>query len=133
MLRTLLIVPHVLIGPAAVGSGQELVGHPRENALALDPASLKGSPFPDFLVPGLFLGVAIAGTNLVSAAALLLGRPWVSLASLGAGLLLVAWVVIQAAIIGWTHWSQAIWLVLFPTVAALAGRLVARERSWRTN
>ncbi len=128
-MRGLLIALHVLIGLMAVASGQELARHPLENGLALDPALLEGSPFPDFFIPGLFLGIVIAGSNLASAAALALRRQWAPLASAGTGGLLVAWVLIQTTIIGWAHWSQAIWFVLFPTVAVLALRLVATQRA----
>ena len=47
---------------------------------------------------------------------------------LAAGLLLVAWVAIQTAIIGFRHWSQSIWWVTFVLITVLATRLV-RQRT----
>jgi len=88
---------------------------------------LQGSPFPDFRVPGLFLGVVISGWNLASAAALArrsaLGPP----ISLGTGVLLLVWMAIQTAILGPRHWTQLLWWGVFGLVTALAARLAWRE------
>jgi hypothetical protein len=45
--------------------------------------------------------------------------------------LLVAWVAIQTAIIGFRHWSQSIWWVTFVLITVLAARLV-RTRARRS-
>ncbi len=50
------------------------------------------------------------------------------LVSLATGLLLVVWVAIQTAVIGFRHWSQGIWWVTFSALTILAARLVRRRR-----
>jgi hypothetical protein len=55
-------------------------------------------------------------------------HPRSPLASLATGLLLVTWVAIQTAIIGFRHWSQSIWWVTFVLITLLATRLV-RQRT----
>jgi hypothetical protein len=79
---------------------------------------------PDFRVPGLFLTLVIGGANLLSVVLLWRRHRASPLASLGTGLLLVAWVAIQSAVIGFRHWSQSIWWVTFVLVTVLATRLV---------
>ena len=127
MTRWLLIVLHAVLGVAAVGAGQGFVRDPSGTALGMTAEWLAGSPFPDFRVPGLFLTFVIGGANLLAAVLLWrrhLGSP---LASLATGLLLVAWVATQTAIIGFRHWSQSIWWLTFVLITLLATRLV-RQR-----
>jgi hypothetical protein len=91
----LLIVLHAVLG-----------GQPLARArLSCDArgAALAGSPFPDFRVPGLFLTFVIGGTNLMAAVLVWRQHPGSPLASVATGLLLVAWVAIQAEIIGFRH------------------------------
>ena len=128
MIRWLLIILHALLGVAAVGAGQAFVRDPSGGALGMTKEWLDGSPFPDFRIPGLFLAIVIGGANLASAAALLKRHRLASWLSLATGVLLVAWVAIQTAIIGFRHWSQAIWWVTFSLVTVLAGLLFRGER-----
>lgn len=123
MIRGLLVRLHAFLAAGAVGAGYGFVGDPSGGALGMDVAWLDGSPFEDYRVPGLFLGIVIGGANLASAVLLALRHPLGARVSLATGLLLVAWLAIQTAILGVRHWSQAIWWVLFPAVTLLALRL----------
>jgi hypothetical protein len=130
-MRWILIVLHLVLGVAAVGAGQAFVRDPSGSDLGMTVESLERSPFPDFRIPGLFLAIVIGGANLLSAVALLRRHPLAPFVSLATGLLLVVWVTIQTAIIGFLHWSQAIWWVIFPAVALLAGLLVRKREDGR--
>ena len=120
--RWLLIALHAVIGVAAIGAGQAFVRDPSGEALGMTTDWLERSPFPDFRIPGLFLAVVVGGSNLLSALALWRRHPLAPLASLGTGLLLVAWVAIQTAMIGFRHWSQGLWWAISLLVTALATR-----------
>jgi len=124
--RLALLVLHLLLGVAAVAAGQAFVRDPGGGALGMTTEPLGGSPFPDYRVPGLFLAVVIGGANLASGVLLWRRRAFAPVVSFATGLLLVAWVAVQTAIIGFLHWSQLIWWTLFPLVALLAGVLAAR-------
>lgn len=126
-IRRALTLLHLLIGVAAVWAGQAFVRHPDGSDLGIPVDWLEGSPFPDYRFPGAFLAVAVGGANLLSAVALWRGHRLASPASLATGLLLVAWVAIQTGIIGFRHWSQAIWWTLFPVVTLLAALIWNRE------
>lgn len=118
---------HTVLGVAAVSAGQAFIRDPSGGALGVDTAWLEGSPFPDYRVPGLFLAVIIGGANLGSAVLLwrnLRGAAWASFLT---GLLLVAWVIVQTAILGLRHPSQLIWWLVFPLVATL-GLILTRRR-----
>jgi hypothetical protein len=118
---------HLILGVAAIAAGQAFVRDPSGKALGMATDYLEGSPFPDYRIPGLFLAVVIGGANLLSAVTLVRKVRGAAYLSLGTGLLLVAWVAIQTAIIGFRHWSQAIWWVTFIVVAGLGAALVHRE------
>ncbi|MGE0134092.1 MAG: hypothetical protein AB7L91_12150 [Dehalococcoidia bacterium] len=129
MTRVALLLLHAVLGVAALAAGQAFVRHPDGRDLAMDSRWLEGSPFPDFRIPGLFMVLVIAPANLASA--LLLARrrrggPYLSLAT---GLLLVAWLAIQTAILGVRHWSQVLWWVVFPLVALLGARELHARRT----
>ena len=127
MTRWALSMLHGVLGLAAVGAGQAFVRDPSGTALGMPTQWLMRSPFRDFRIPGLLLTLVIGGTNLLSA--LLLWRPHQrsALISLATGWLLVVWVGVQTAIIGFRHWSQSIWWVTFSLVTVLAARLVQQE------
>lgn len=126
-----LVALHTVLGLAAVAAGQAFVRQPSGTALGMSEQWLQGSPFPDYRIPGLFLAVVIGGANLVSAFLLWRRHPLAPLTSLATGLLMVVWVAIQTAIIGFRHWSQAVWWVTFGFVTFLAATLARRSHQPR--
>jgi len=128
MKRLLLIALHIFLGLGAVGAGRTLVVNPSGEKLTFKADWLKESPFRDYRVPGLFLAVIIGSVNLASASAQWRRARVAPLLSLATGLLLLVWLIIQTAIIGFRHPSQLIWAVLFPVVALLgAAQLKKRD------
>jgi hypothetical protein len=77
---------------------------------------LKGSPFPDYFVPSLILLVVVGGSLIVAAMAVFTGLRIAQLAALTAGIVVLGWLAVQLAIIGYVSWMQ-------PTTA-IAGVLV---------
>lgn len=128
MTRAASILLHAVLGVAAVAAGQAFARRPDGSDLGMDAGWLEGSPFPDFRIPGLFLVLVIAPANLVSALLLWRRHPDGPLLGLATGLLLVVWLAIQTAIIGFRHWSQAVWWLLFPLVALLGAAQLRGRR-----
>ena len=93
------IVFLVLLGLGAIAGGIALVAQPDGGVMKFDVALLSGSPFSDFLVPGLILG-GIFGVGSLVVAFLGLRRsrlaPFLAFA-IGCGQM--AWIVIELAII----------------------------------
>jgi hypothetical protein len=119
-MRWILIVLHLLVGVSAVGAGLALAMEPSGETLTFETEWLAGSPFDDYLISGLFLAVVNGGLNLASVYVLATQKWWGSFVSLSAGVVLVAWIVIQWLIIGYQHWSQPMWGVVFATMLLLA-------------
>lgn len=128
MSRMVLILLHSFLAVTAIGAGTALATRPDGSALGFDTSWLKGSPFPDYRVPGLFLAVVLGGTNALSAWGLVVRRRFAPFVSLATGVLLLTWLLIQTAIIGLRHPSQAVWPIMFGLVTALAWREVRRIR-----
>ena len=89
-----------LLGIGALGGGIALVARPDGSILQMPTSLLAGSPFPDFLGPGLILGGLF---GLGSLAVATLGLRSVRLApflafAIGCGQ--VIWIVVEVAIIG---------------------------------
>ena len=77
---------------------------------------LEGSPFSDYFVPSLILLVVVGGAFMVAAIAVLRNLRIARLAALTAGIVVLGWLTVQLAIIGYVSWMQ-------PTTA-IAGALV---------
>lgn len=100
---------------------------------------LRTTPFTDFTVPALLLGVVVGGSALV-AAALALAEPLIeprieplridalrlgpvglgALASAIAGCIMVGWMTVELAMIGLGVWVQALYLVVGLVMVGLA-------------
>jgi len=92
---------------------------------------LDGTPFADFTVPALLLGTVVGGSALVAAAIALFGpRRMEPLATAAAGCVMVGWITIEIAMIGFGAWVQAAYFAVGLLMIGLAGLLqVARHRT----
>jgi hypothetical protein len=90
---------------------------------------LNGTPFTDFTVPALLLGIAVAGSAL--AAAVIAGygpRQFDALASAVAGCITVGYLTVEIAMIGLGAWPQVVWLLVGLVMIALAALLWQSEQ-----
>ncbi len=91
---------------------------------------LSDTPFDDFLVPAMLLLVAIGGSALLGAFALLM--PWrtANMLTFFAGALLTGWIIVQMTMIDFT-WLQPLYLVVgmaIMVVSLLMGGLNTKTR-----
>jgi hypothetical protein len=67
---------------------------------------LAGSPFDDYFIPGLVLFVVVGGSFLAAAIAVF-GRLRIArTAAFGAGAIVLGWLAVETAIIGYVSWMQ---------------------------
>jgi len=88
---------------------------------------LAGSPFRDYSVPGLILFIAVGGAALIASVSVFLRDPRARLASFAAAAVLLGWLAIQVAIVGYISWMQPVTAAAGLLVVALARRLPADE------
>ena len=90
----------VLLGLGALGGAAFLVTDPDGTSMGWTVAMLAGSPFPDFLIPGLILG-GLFGVGSLAVVAMGLARwrsaPFLAFA-IGVGQMI--WITVELAIIG---------------------------------
>lgn len=106
------------VGVTAVGGGVALAAAPDGGYLQLPRALLEGSPFSDYLVPGLLLATFVgAGGLLAAAAAWRRARFWQPL-GLTYAFGLILFVAVEYVLIGF-NWLQAFEAVLGAAMVAL--------------
>jgi hypothetical protein len=90
----------IVLGLGALAGGIALVMRSDGSVMHFDPAMLGGSPFSDFLIPGLILGGMFGIGSLVVAAMGLIRVRLAPFLAFGIGCGQMIWIVVELAIIG---------------------------------
>lgn len=110
---------------AVVGAVGLVVGY-----MEIPRSVLRGTPFTDFTVPALLLGIVVGGSALAAAAITLFGPQRIApLASAVAGCIMVGWMTVEIAMIGLDIWVQVAYFVVGLLMIGLAGLLELRQRA----
>ena len=84
---------------------------------------LEGSPFHTYFVPSLVLLVAVGGSMAVAAVLVVRGAATGRTAAMAAAAILLGWIGVQVAIIGWVSWLQPTMAVAAVAILVLASML----------
>jgi len=90
---------------------------------------LEGSPFRSYFVPSLILLVVVGGSFFFAAIAVVAGSPIARISALGAGAIVLVWIVVQVSIIGYVSWLQPATAIAGLLILLLAWRLPKRVRT----
>jgi hypothetical protein len=109
-------------GVTAVGGGAGLVADPSGELISIPQQWLRGSPFSDYLVPGLILLTVLGIGPLIVAAAVQRRRPWAKSAAFVVGVVLAGWLGIEILTIGYQPNPplQLIYAIVAVAITALA-------------
>ena len=100
------------IGLGALAGGFGLVKDPSGSALGVPLSLLEGSPFPDFLIPGIFL-LAVNGVgSMIGAGLSFTRRRYAQEIAIVLGAILVTWILIQVVIIKSFSWLHILYFIL---------------------
>lgn len=127
--RLVVLALELVLGVSAVAGGIGLLG----GGAGMPESYLDGSPFEDYTVPGLYLLTVIGGGALAAAALTFRHAAQAGAAAVVMGVLLIAWLTVETAIIGYHGGIQPVMLGLFfPLGAALVvlGAGEARAAHW---
>lgn len=116
-------------GLSGLAGGLGLVGDPTGAALGLRLEWLDGSPFADYLIPGVFLLTVLGAAPLLTAHGVWRSRAWSWAASLLVGLSLLVWLGIQIAVVGYVADPplQLVYGLLGVLIVVLAARPAVRK------
>ncbi len=122
-MKTVLFILVSFIAVTALVSGIMLVTNPDGKIMNLSVGLLEGTPFKDFVIPGLLLAVLVGGTNLLAVFFNLKRQfsryNW----ALAGGVITTGWIIFQIILIGASHWLQAFYLVIGILVILIAYQL----------
>ena len=107
LIRITLVVLEVFVALGAVAGGIGLL----TRAIPASLEGLQGSPFVDYTIPALSLMVIVGGSMLLAAATILSGREMGVLASALAGLIMMGFEVVEAAVIDRIGGSELLFAV----------------------
>lgn len=95
----------------AIPAGLMMVLKP-EMGVGMSTEILSGSPFEDFLIPGLFLLIVNGVFNVLGAVLSFAGSRYSGILGLILGIVLILWICIQVYFIGLSHFLQPLYLVV---------------------
>ncbi|MEX2162571.1 MAG: hypothetical protein WD751_11770 [Anaerolineales bacterium] len=101
----------VLISIGAIAGGLNFLRDTSGAGSGFTREQLNGTPFSDYLIPGLYLLLVGAGT-LAAAWLSLLQHPWSAELAIGLGLALMGWITAQIFWLGYLNWMQPFYFVL---------------------
>lgn len=99
-------ITELVVALGALPAGWLFITHPDGSAMQVSVDMLKGSPFPNFLIPGLFLFTVNGVFQLFASLLSFTRRKYAGIAGLALGTILVLWICIQVAIIGLNSFLQ---------------------------
>ena len=100
------------IGIGAIPAGLLMILNPSGSDLGMTVEMLVNSPFPNFLIPGIFL-LSINGIgSLFGALASLKRYSFAGKIAVGLGIFLILWITIQVYWLGSIHWLHILYFIL---------------------
>jgi hypothetical protein len=115
----ILLVLLVIQGLGGLAGGLSLVIKPDGSIMKMPLSYLDGSPFSDFLLPGLILFLVLGVLPLVAAAGLWMRRAWGWYAAFAVGCGLMIWILVEITIIPFS-WLQPVFGVVGVLIFAIA-------------
>jgi hypothetical protein len=129
------VIRYLLAGLLAFGALNAVAGgcYGLSGAEGVPREWLAGSPFTDYFIPGLILFTVVGGAFLFATISALARFRVARTSAFAAGAVVLGWIAVQVAIIGYVSWMQPVTTVAGLVVLVLAwllpsgpGRLIVR-------
>ncbi|MBN1766958.1 MAG: hypothetical protein JXR50_03585 [Prolixibacteraceae bacterium] len=117
----------IFAGVGAITGGLPLVLNPEGTSEAINVEMLQGTPFRDFLVPGLYLVVFVGIAQLIAAYLSLNFRKATGIFSVVTGALFLLWVLLQLYYAGFVNYMQPAFFAL-ATLEIIFGAKIMRQK-----
>ncbi len=122
-MKTLLFILLSFIAVTATLSGLLMISKPDGGLINLSPSLLDGTPFKNFLVPGILLAVIVGGANLLAVVFNMQLHPNRYYWAMAGGIIISGWIVMQMILINAVYWLHFLYLVIGIIIILLAHRL----------
>ena len=116
----------IFIGIGAVGGGLVLILDPSGQGMGFSVELLANSPFRNYLIPGLFLFTVNGIGNFLSGFLSIRKHRYAGYAGMLFGAIMMIWILVQVAILGWVNWLQQTYLFL-GALELIVGFLLHKE------
>jgi hypothetical protein len=118
--RRLLVALEVFVAVGAAFGGSSMLRDPTGGLIGFPAELLTRTPFPSYFVPGLVLLVVVGGSQAAAVVAALLRQPAARWLGGGAGAVLLGWILVQIALLGYVSWLQPLLFGLGAAEVAIA-------------
>ncbi len=108
-MKTLLFILLSFIAITATVSGILMISQPDGSILKLKPELLAGSPFSNYLVPGILLACVVGVVNLVAVFLNMMRHRQRYNAAIAGGAVIITWILVQVMMIGTIHWLHILY------------------------
>ena len=111
-MRTLLFILVCFIALTSTLSGSLMIIRPDGALLGLPVSLLGGTPFKDFLIPGILLTSVVGGVNLLAVFHNLKRHTSRYNWAIASGIIITGWIIGQMTLIKAFHWLHILYLVI---------------------
>lgn len=108
-MKTLLFILLSFIAITATVSGILMISQPDGSILQLKPELLAGSPFSNYLVPGILLACVVGVVNLIAVFLNMMRHRQRYNAAIAGGAVIITWILVQVMMIGTIHWLHILY------------------------
>lgn len=115
----ILMVLLLIQGLGGLAGGLSLTIRPDGSIMKMPVSYLEGSPFSDFLIPGLVLLLVLGVLPLVAVGGLWMRRSWAWYAAFAVGCALMVWILVEITIVPF-NWLQPVYGVVGVLIFAVA-------------
>ena len=109
-MKTILLILLLFVGVTAFVSGIIIIYQPDGSIMNLQLSVLNGTPFNNFLVPGIVLTIFAGVTNLLAAYFNFKKHAARYNWAIAAGAMIGGWIIVQMLLINYFHWLQFLYL-----------------------
>lgn len=122
-MKSLLFILVVFIALTSTISGLLMISKPDGSILQLSPGLLEGTPFNNYLVPGILLAIIVGGVNLIAVFFNMQRHPVRYNWAMAGGFMISGWLIAQMILIRTLHWLHFIYLGIGLLIILIAFQL----------
>ena len=122
-MKSLLFILVSFVAVTATLSGLIMISNPDGGVMNLPLSLLDGTPFKDFLIPGILLSTIVGGVNLLAVFYNIQRHVNRYNWAMAGGIMISGWIVVQMILIQAAHWLHFLYLGIGILIILLAYQL----------